>query len=284
MLEKDPRSEPKLLVFTPAREWEAFSSTGEIVEEGDFNSDGQFVNRVTRTYDQDGETAETIAGDKKTRYRTKKATSEDGSAQTETYIDDVLRARITEVSDARTNSREVVASNENGEIVSRTLSREGKLVHDLQMWGRGGKLMIHTLRRLDEQGRTIQSDHFDESGKLVSTMSFSKGELTSFWQDPLCDCTNVAAFRRSEGVTIFYKSEKDGRLYKDVQDHKGRPTNHEIDGEELYDQNGQLLERLVYSYERDAHGNWVMRTISVLDLNTGNMVPIQRDTRELTYY
>jgi len=167
MLEKDPRSEPKLLVFTPAREWEAFSSTGEIVEEGDFNSDGQFVNRVTRTYDQDGETAETIAGDKKTRYRTKKATSEDGSAQTETYIDDVLRARITEVSDARTNSREVVASNENGEIVSRTLSREGKLVHDLQMWGRGGKLMIHTLRRLDEQGRTIQSDHFDESGKLV---------------------------------------------------------------------------------------------------------------------
>ena len=115
-------------------------------------------------------------------------------------------------------------------------------------------------------------------------MSFSNGELTSFWQDPLCDCTNVAAFRRSEGVSFFYKTEKDGRLYKDVQSHKGRPTNHEIDDEALYDQEGQLLERVFYNYERDAHGDWITRTVSVFDRSTDNIVAIERDTRELTYY
>ena len=284
MLEKAPRSEPSLHILTLAREWVKFSPVGEVAEEGDFNSEGQLVNKVNRTYGQNGETSEAVNGDKTTHYRSERAASENGSAQTETYVDDVLQARITETSDARMGTREVVAANASGEIFSRTLSTEDKLVQDLRMWGRGGKLVIHSLRRLDEQGRTTQSDRFDGSGKLVSTMSFSKGELTSFWQAPLCDCTNVAAFRRPEGVSVFYKTEKDGRLCKDVQHHKGRPTNHEIDDEELYNQDGQLLERLAYSYERDTHGNWTTRTISALDMTTGNMVPIQRDTRELTYY
>ncbi len=283
MLEKDPRSEPKLPIHTFGRQWTKFTSAGEIVQEGDFNGDGQLVNLVTRTYDQDGETAESTTDDKKTLVRTKRIPGQ-GALETETYINDVLHGRTTEIADAKTDTREMVATNATGETLSRIVARESGLVHDLQMWGRGGKFVIHTLRRLDDQGRTIQSDRFDQSGKLVSTMSFSNGDLTSFWQDPLCDCTNVAAFRRSEGVSLFYKTEKDGRLYKDVQNHKGRPTNREIDDEELYDQDGQLLERVFYSYERDAHDNWITRTVSVLDRSTGNIVPIQRDTRELTYY
>jgi antitoxin component YwqK of YwqJK toxin-antitoxin module len=284
ILEKDPRSEPKLHILTLAREWAKFSPVGEIAEEGDFNSDGQSVNGVTRTYYQNGESAEIINGDKKTRYRTEKMTAQDGSEETKSYTDDVLQTWSIGRSDSRTNANEFIVFDANGDVISRTLSKRDKLVQDSQLWGKGGKFVIHTIRRMDDQGHTIQSDRFDQAGKLVSTMSFSNGELTSFWQDPLCDCTNVAAFRRPEGVSSFYKTEKDGRLYKDVQDHKGRPTNHEIDDEKLYDQNGQLLERLVYSYERDAHGNWTKRTISAFDLTTGNMVPIQRDTRELTYY
>jgi hypothetical protein len=279
-LEKDPRSEPKLHIQILLSPWVKFSATGELLEEGDLDNNGQLVVRVARIHDHNGEeiATEITDGDRKTRYRNERTIAEDGPQETKTYINDVLDSRIVGTSDA------TIIFNARGEVISRSLSKRDKLVQDSQSWGKEGKFVIHTLRRMDDQGQTIQSDHFDQAGKLISTMSFSKGELISFWQDPLCDCTNVAAFRRPEGVTIFYKSEKDGRLYKYVQDHKGRPTNHEIDDEELYDQNGQLLERLLYTYERDAHGNWTTTTISAFDMATGNMVPIQRDTRELTYH
>jgi len=280
MMEKDPRSEPKLHIFTFGREWELFSPTGQLIEEGDLDNNGQLAVRVAKIHDQNGEetATEITNSDRKTRYRNERTIAEDGSQETKTYINDVLESRIIGTSDA------LLVFNAKGEVISRSVSKRDKLVQDSQSWGKEGKFVIHTFRRMDDQGETIQSDRFDQAGKLISTMLFNKGELTSFWQDPLCDCTNVAAFRRSEGVSIFYKTEKDGRLYKDVQNHKGRPTNHEIDDEELYDQNGQLLERLVYSYERDAHGNWTTRTISASDMTTGNTVPIQRDKRELTYY
>jgi len=280
MLEKDPRSEPKLHIQILLNPWVKFSATGELLEEGDLDNNGQLVVRVARIHDHNGEeiATEITDGDKKTRYRNERTIAEDGSQETKTYINDVLDSRIVGTSDA------TIVFNAKAEVISRTLSKRDKLVQDLQSWGKEGKFVIHTFLRMDDQGNTIQSDRFDQAGKQISAMSFNKGELTSFWQDARCDCTNVAAFRRPEGVTIFYKSEKDGRLYKYVQDHKGRPANHEIDDEELYDQNGQLLERLVYSYERDAHGNWTTTTISALDMTTGNMVPIQRDTRELTYY
>jgi hypothetical protein len=280
VLEKDPRPEPKLQIQTLLKQWVKFSATGELIEEGDLDNNGQLVVRVARIHDHNGEeiATEITDGDRKIRYRNERTIAEDGSQETKTYINDVLDSRIVGTSDA------TIVFNAKGEITSRTLSKRDKLVQDLQSWGKEGKFVIHTFRRMDDQGNTIQSDRFDQAGKLISTMSFNKGELISFWQNARCDCTNVAAFRRPEGATIFYKSEKDGRLYKYVQDHKGRPTNHEIDDEELYDQNGQLLERLIYSYERDAHGNWTTTTISAFDMTTGNMVPIQRDTRELTYY
>jgi antitoxin component YwqK of YwqJK toxin-antitoxin module len=236
--------------------------------------------RVERTYDPKGEetATEITDGDKKTRYRTERMTADDGSQQSKTYINDVLDSRVVGTSDA------TIVFNAKGEVISRSISKGDRRVQDSQSWGKEGKFVIHTFRRMDDQGHTIQSDRFDESGKLISTMSFSQGELTSFWQDRLCDCTNVAGFSRPEGVTVFYKTEKDGRLLKQIQNHKGRLANRENDDEELYDQNGQLLERVVYNYERDAHGNWTTRTVSALDLNTGILVPIQRDTRELTYY
>jgi hypothetical protein len=280
MLEKDPRSKPKLRILMLVRQWVKFSATGELIEEGEIDNNGQFVVKVERAHDPNGEetATEITEGDQKIRFRTERTVAEDGSRETKTYKNGELESRAVGTSDTTT------VFDAKGEVISRSISKRDKLVQDSQLWGKEGKFVIHTLRRMDDQGNTIQSDRFDQAGKLVSTMSFSKGELTSFWQDPLCDCTNVAGFNHPGDVTIFYQSEKDGRLYKHVQNHKGRRTNRENDAEELYDQNGQLLERLVYSYERDAHRNWTTRTTSAFDMTTGNMVPIQRDTRELTYY
>jgi hypothetical protein len=55
-------------------------------------------------------------------------------------------------------------------------------------------------------------------------------------------------------------------------------------GTERFSPNNTLVESSPFSYERDAQGNWTKRIVSVWDPNSDTMIPIQEDSRALTYH
>jgi hypothetical protein len=265
--------------------WMVFDQAGRLIEEGDLGADTKVDLQTKRSYQANGEveSSEIIDGDKITHYRMEKSTEPDGTITTRTFRNDELRAISVSKANSSGTIAEVTVTDGQGKTISSTRSQRDAATHTVESSGQDGAFVIHSRRRVDDQGNTVENSLYDDSGKLISTLSFNRGELTSFWQDPQCQCTNAAGFR-NQGTTIFYKTQKDGALFKEVQHHPGRPTNHEIDGHELYDRDGNLLEKITYTYERDSHGNWTKRTVSVLDLNTNTMVAVQEDDRELTYY
>ena len=284
-LEKDPRSQPKLHIWN-RQGWLVFDQSGRITEEGNLAGDGKITLQVRRHYSADGEqsSSEIVDGEKTTQMRLEKNVAADGSVETKTFANDKLVSTVLSKGDASHSWGDVTVQDGEGKTIGHSRSQKDAAGLTIQSNEKDGRFVIHNRRRVDQDGNTVETSMFDESGKLVSTMSFRKGELTSFWQDPDCNCANGAGFYAADGITVFYRTEKGGVLYKEVQHHVGRRTNHEIDDAELYDQNGTLVEKIAYNYVRDAHGNWIKRTVSVLDLSTNSLVTVQEDTRDLTYY
>lgn len=285
-LSKDPRSQPKLPIAAAQKTWMVFNESGQLVEAGDLDPAGKVENVVQRSYDANGQqnTTELINGRKITRYELKTATTPDGAIEHKNIINGALQSTVLSRINESKTAGETTLTDSSGTTMSHTRWEQEGSTQTVEAWGQGGKFVLHLQRTTDEDGNITESSRFDETGRMVSTMSFYKGELTSFWQDPGCNCTNSAAFRGSDDSTIFYSTDKAGKLYKEVQRHPGRLTNQEMDADELYDQNGDLLEKLAYSYVRDDRGNWTKRIVSVLDPGTNEMVPVREDTRELSYY
>jgi len=281
---KDPRSEPKLRIRDVHKPWMVFNSSGQLVEEGDTGASGNRV-IVHRTYDASGQAVETeIVGDKETRrLRIERTEGPAGTTETKTYNDDKLVGTIVNSRNEKGDGGEGKAFDSQGALTHYSRGHRDEASQTNEVWGANGKFVSHVERRYGSNKDLIQVSRYDESGKLVSDLSFSRGKLTSFWQDPNCNCTNGAAFNLGD-ITISYRTEKDGKLYKEIQHHKGRRTNHEIDDQELRDESDHLLERIEYAYVRDAHGNWTKMVISVMDPKTGTMVVIREEERELTYY
>ena len=285
-IEKDPRVQPKLHMRFMPKGWMAFNQLGQLIEEGELDQEREVKSLVRHTYGSDGEEigSEISDGEKVIRYNLQKTSTPDGSVEVKTFRNDkLLSSAISTVKEGGTGG-ETTVIDADGATLSHTRSHRDGRTELTEVWAKDGRLANHSMRRLDNEGNTVETSRYDQSGRLVSVMSFNKGELTSFWQDPACNCTNGAGFNAADGSTVFYKTEKDGTLYKEVQHHSGRPTNHLIDDHELYDQNGQLLEKIAYTYTRDAHGNWTKRTVLVLAPNTNSMVAVEEDTRELSYY
>ncbi|HEX5434911.1 MAG TPA: hypothetical protein VFY05_11795, partial [Candidatus Angelobacter sp.] len=266
-LEKDPRSQPKLPIGRLQKGWIAFDESGQVSKEGDLDLGGKVEHLVRRYYSVDGQqnTTEVIDGQKITRYDQETVKSPDGAVEYRNMVNGTLQAAVVaRINEARTGGETTVAD-PNGKTIIRTRWEQDGRTQTVESWGPDGKFVLHSQVTTDDDGNVIESGRFDETGRLVSTMSFYQGELTSFWQDPECNCTNTAAFLGKDGSTIFYSTDKAGTLYKEVQRHPGSSSNQELDQDELYDQNGELVEKIAYTYVRDEHGNWTTRTVSVLD-------------------
>lgn len=285
-LEKDPRSAPKLPVRVLQKGWMVFDESGQLTEEGDLDSAGKIEHVVRRYYDGDGQenTTELIDGQKITRYALETRTAADGAVERRNLVNGALQSTIVSRINQPTTAGETTITDAEGKTINHTRWEQDGRTQTMELWGPDGKFIFHSRRTTDDEGDITESSRFDETGRLVSIMAFDKGELTSFWQDPDCKCTNTAPFRGKDGSTIFYTTNEQGKLYKEVQHHPGRLTNQELEVDELYDQNGELVEKIAYAYVRDEHGNWTKRTVSVLDSSKNEMVAVQEDTRELSYY
>lgn len=279
-LQPDPRTHPRLPVFW-AEPWLVFDSFGELTEQGRRDKDGNIKVILKRSVDQNGEEIRTMEMPNGVHDETREGGN--GGHEFKWLRDGVQIQRMESEGDG------------NGKTTSRTYDKDDRLITQREaqysnhtyttvVRDAAGKVTHTTIRRTDDHHQTVEASQYDGTGRLISTMLFSQGQLTSFWQDPACQCINFASFKSREGTTTLYKTEPDGHLFKDVQHHPGRRMSNELDDEELYDETGRLLEQINYAYERDARGNWTKRTVSVFDSTTNTMVPVQEDLRELTYY
>lgn len=279
LLQPDPRVHPRLGVVYP-QAWLVFDRFGELTEQGIRNQDGTIKVILKRSVSQNGEEIRTMEMPNGIHDETREGG--DGGHEFKWLRDGVqvqriesqadqngTTTRIYDQKDHLTSQHEVQYSGHTYTTVTR--DAQGKVTHT-------------AVRRTGDDHQTVEASQYDGSGRLISTMLFSKGQLTSFWQDPACQCINFASFKFPEGATVIYRTEPAGHLFKDVKHHPGRRTPNELDDEELYDDTGRLLERINYAYERDTRGNWTKRTVSIFDSATNTMVPVQEDVRELTYY
>lgn len=285
-LAPDPRGEKRKLLIREPQGWLEFDEAGEIVADGQVDESGQPLAIVRRPQNPQGNELETVITDHHatTHILAKHKETAAGSSESETFVEGKLLGRTESAVHAGKNESETRSFDDKGQMTSHSIFRNAPQRKETLVWGRNGEFVLHDDRRYDEMGNLIESLRHDAEGKIVSDMVFKDGELISWWQDPACNCANVAGFNLSAGRSVTYATSKDGHLRKNISNHHGRSTNLELDDEELYDENDHLLERIAYTYERDEHGNWMRRVTSVLDVKTGDMTPVREDNRKLTYY
>ena len=285
MLEKDPRTEARLFIRQQAG-WLEFDSNGQLIGEGQVDASGNVLSVSRKKYNPDGEEVETTLSqpEKTVRFRVERAKNPAGANEVMTFSDGQLQTRTVSSFDENTGAGESRVFDKTGALVHRSVTHFAPLQREQEIWGADGKLIMHSLDRFDEKGAHLASLRYDAEGRTVSELDFADGVLTSWWQDPNCKCTNGAGFTRPGESTVMYQTSEAGTLTRIVQHHQGRPGNLEIDDEELFDDAGRLLERVAYAYERDQQGNWTKRTVSVLDVNSGAVVPVREDDRKITYF
>ncbi|HEV3039852.1 MAG TPA: hypothetical protein VHA33_18950 [Candidatus Angelobacter sp.] len=284
-LNKDPRKRERYPLNTSFA-WMVFCPTGERLESGSLDDFGKPVNLVRPKHDESGRETEVVAheGDKTSIRRTEREIGPFGTTEERVFVDNKLWYRIVSTSSREGNEIDCKHFDESGQLIFHSIEKKDKFTKDLEIWGAQGKWSFHSMERYDENGEVIESSRFNSEGSLVSEFSFNQGHLTSHWQDPQCHCTNVGAFGFPGEYTVYYTTDEDGTFLEQVRHHKGQPTGRDPDDVETRDVNGKLVEWLTFTYERDKYGNWTKRLVSVRDVESGLMIPVQEDTRILTYY
>jgi len=154
-----------------------------------------------------------------------------------------------------------------------------------KLYTQDGKVALHWSSRTDDPIDRQDFWQYDPSGRTVMTFTAINQEVISKWRDPQWKQSSLPVIltRLSHFTTTVSFSET-GELSRTVQHHEGRARATEPDDTQVFDGNGALLDKIVYKYTRDGHGNWTSRSVSVWDKQTNSMVEVQRDSRTLTYY
>lgn len=288
-LASDPRRDPVLSYESPAAQSLVFDLNGWIIEQASYtNADGQLGPVVRLTRDSEGNELESVQDDPAgpVRYRHEVRKGPCGKREELTWLNDRLDARAVTEYDPDCNPIVSTVYGRDGKLLARSTSSfdEKDRMTEWKNVGPGNKVYSHHRRRFDDRGDLVTNEDFDAAGKLIRSLALREGRLTSWWQDPECRCSGNIGFNFENDRTVTYYFQPDGSLHTGVQTHKGRYGNVEPDEMTLHDASGQLLEKVTIEYERDRFGNWTSRRVFVLDLATGSLVPVRRDTRVLTYY
>ena len=281
-LNEDPRSKPFLQMRGVAG-WLEFAADGELIGRGDADEPGKITGLTRIQFNPVDNSTVTMDADGKVLHRIETSTSKDGKDETKIFTDGTLTQRFVSARNPQTGDGESTNYDAQGNVTGHSITHSSPTRRESEIYRKDGTLLTHSVQRFDEKHALIESLQYDAEGKLVSNFSFKEGVLTSWWQDPKCNCTNTAFLHKGDQSTM-YLTTRDGALRKRIVHQQIRPFNHELSDEELYDESDHLLERIAYAYEWDSHNNWTKRTVSVLDPKTNAMVPVREDTRTLTYY
>lgn len=157
--------------------------------------------------------------------------------------------------------------------------------HESKSYAQDGTVQLLWAIRDDEPSDRRDFSQYDSNGRSVLTFTVINGEITSKWRDPQWNQSSPAVVmtRVSRFTTTVVFSET-GELSRTVEHHEGRAWAREPDDALVFEGSGALLDKIVYKYTRDGHGNWISRSVLVWDKQTNSMVEVERDSRTLTYY
>jgi hypothetical protein len=291
----DPRLNPKLHIFTHHGPWVVFDQAGFMVETAAGDSEGNIKSlqrterdlqgRVLRTLSFDADGKPTVLPEQ----RTERRMGPHGPLEEKHYSGDRLQHRTEKEYDADGRELENRIYDAEGRLTSHASTRYDAHGRTLE-WRVASpeKLHVHIRNRYNipryGDARDMGSrEWLDADGNVIRSLALDRGRLVSYWQHPECGCEGNMGFVFT-GRTVTYRFQADGSLLTEVQYHPGRRGSIEMDAAELKDESGQILEKVAMRYERDSHGNWVARSVLVMDARTAEMVEIQRDVRVITYY
>lgn len=278
-------------MIAPPPDWLVFDRNGFVIERAYvLPEDGSAPNLVRYKYklDSQGRLMERLkerhdAASERTLYRY----GEYGPLESKTFLGDKLL--YTEVVEYDKSGNVVRAALYRGarKLIFRTDWTFDKGNHPIEMirFGPKGQILEHTKARFDEKGNLVESDDLDSQNRIVSTMVFKGDVLVSWRMDP--------GYRASKGITeteenigpYSYDLKEDGTIVTFVHHNSaGISWGYDDQAVEALDQKGKVLQKVTFQYKRDSNGNWTRRVVSALDSNTGEMVPIQEDVRDITYY
>lgn len=288
-LHEDPRSNPKMHIWSPFA-WMVFDSKGFFIEQSNSLKEDGTPEAVSRTkHDSEGRILESSVetADRVMAWRNEYHSGPHGVVESKTFQGEELHHWQRTDYDARGNVSEIATYNASGEVLSRASYRydEHDRVIDWRVVGLRGELQIHLVDRYDPAGEIAERMELNADGQPIRILELNKNQLLWWWQDPNCHCSGGIGLNDPEnGVTTSYEIQPEGNLETTVEDHPGRYGNVEVDDMERFANNGDLLEKLTFRYERDQRGNWIARIISAWDSKTNTMIPIQEDHRTITYY
>jgi YD repeat-containing protein len=278
-----------VLWITDRNGWLEFSQTGEIIAEGNVDARGKLLRTEHYQYDAEGNQIETTVteGNKTTIHRWEVRTSQRGSTEfTETveYVDGKPGSPSRIAYNPETG--ESRALDDNGEVLKRSIRLEKDGKTDSQFWIGKATFVFHHLERFDHKGNLVQSFSYNAEGEVISSLSFKDNALTSWWHAPKGPCSGSAKVHPDDQTMVFYAGwcGSGPELIKEVRRYLKPHSEADMTGEELYNENGKLLERIDYAYEFDEHHNWTRCVVSVMDWDTGMMVPVKEFIRKLSYY
>ena len=278
-----------LVISPPA--WLVFDKNGYVVEQANqFAADGT-PNNVTHNERDAGERLIQSFGESanaKAASRTAYYYGPHGVTLVENYQGGKLQMRTVNDYDERGNLVRSWTYGGSGALLSRTESvfdGDNRPV-EWTLFGPDGAVVARSKEQFDKSGNLVERDELDGENRIVRSMVFQNDALFTWTQDPAFHGSEGLAVVDSEKVVPYsYEFREDGTLLTFVHHNSmGIGGAWNDDAAEALDARGNRIEKVSYQYERDSRGNWTRRTASAWDSSTGDMVPIQEDIREITYY
>lgn len=287
----DPRPESRRkLSFELAPDWAVFDSQGKRIEFASPSGRGGIGVISKCTFKSDGKVCTESTGQQHEE-RQEEITLADGRRQRTYYRDSHIEHRSV----SRLNEHGIPASSihyhSEGRIASentRQSTGEGESTTWKLYDGNGHVLLNWRTLEADDESR-IDRWAYGPEGRLVWHLAISaEGEVLSSWYELGYKPTHSGFDSLSTcgpRLCVSYKFDEQGsgRLEKTVQ-HLLREDYFELGSEEHFDFDGRLDEKVQINYERDGHGNWTSRTVSVWNPVPNQTIEVQRDSRTIQYY
>jgi len=278
-------SEAALLAFDP---WMVFDPTGSFIERASsLAADGtpEVISRNRTGPDGLSETEEIRAG-QATIWRSEQTFGPYGPIETRNYRDGVLQTSAKYDYDAVGNVTDQSVYDPAGKLLNRSISRygdSGRLV-EWEVHGPGDQFQLHVMDTYGGNGAFLGRDVLDAEGRIILSMAFRQERLMSSWHAPECQGVPLGFTVSNGDRSAAHDVKDDCSLEVTAERHAARQSNLENDEVERFNEAGQSLEKLTFHYERDDYGNWIRRMVSAWDTSTSSFVPIEEDTRTVTYY
>ena len=275
--------------------WMEFDSHGSLLAEGQDLSKRKEVPRNIHVYDGQGRlvTKGVWAGDGVTLYRQEYKYGPFGPLEVRWYAGKTFTGRTVVEYDANGNFIRDASYDAEGKLQHESLQREDPRTNAVEEEGldADGTSQVHVVDQSDPKAGIYEHQSLDPQGHVVGILRMHDGDFLSWWQSPDFQCAagqgEVGIFNGNDEkrrFQIYFTLRCPRTLEITKLHHAGKQGSIENDLEERYLEDGTVLARVQYEYERDAHENWTRRVVAVWNAKEDKMIAVREDRRTISYF